>query len=79
MGEGQWIHRRDAALKHEMEFEFTRSDGADEWFCPICGRRILLNVPVHGMVVVDIGDQYVSHYGSMGGLRIGMVEIEKAG
>ena len=64
-------------MKHEMILIFTRSDGAQEWFCEICGRRILLNVPVHGMVVMDNGDQNVSHYGSTGGLRVTSIGIQQ--
>jgi len=61
--------------EHEMILEMTHASGIQGWYCPICGRRILLLVsPSVEMVVVEPGDQYVSHSGSTGGLRIGAVQ-----
>ncbi|HLE90602.1 MAG TPA: hypothetical protein VI753_05590 [Anaerolineales bacterium] len=42
--------------QHEMVLEKTHPSGAEEWYCPTCGRRILLRVPsTNGMVVVEPG------------------------
>jgi len=30
---------------HEMQFERLHSSGAQEWFCPACGRRLLMQWP----------------------------------
>ena len=70
-------HDKENSMKHEMVFEFTKSDGAEEWFCEICGRRILLNVPVYGMVVIDNGDKNAIHYGSTGGLRVVSIGVQQ--
>jgi hypothetical protein len=62
--------------QHEMVLEKTHASGAEEWFCPICARRFLLRVPpTNDMIVLEPGNRYVSHSGSVGGLRIGLVQI----
>ncbi len=62
--------------KHEMQLETTHPSGAEEWYCPTCGRRILLRLPpTNEMIIVERGDQYASHSGSTGGLRIGPVQV----
>ena len=62
--------------KHEMILEMTHASGMQGWYCPTCGRRILLLVPPNGeMVVVEPGDQYARHSGSTGGLRVGTVQV----
>jgi hypothetical protein len=64
--------------QHEMILEMTHASGMQGWRCPTCGRRILLFVPpANEMVVVEPGDQYVSHSGSTGGLRIGGVRVKE--
>ena len=63
---------------HEMVLEMTHSSGMQGWYCPTCGRRILLLVPPdQKMVIVEQGDQYASHSGSTGGLRIGAVQVKE--
>ena len=63
---------------HEMVLEMRHPSGMQGWYCPNCGRRILLFVPpANEMVVVEAGDQYVSHSGSTGGLRIGAVQVRE--
>jgi hypothetical protein len=62
--------------QHEMILEMTHSSGMQGWYCPTCGRRILLLVPPNSeMVIVEAGDQYASHSGSTGGLRIGAIQV----
>lgn len=61
---------------HEMVLEMTHPSGMQGWYCPTCGRRILLLVPPNNeVVIVEPGDQYASHSGSTGGLRIGAVQV----
>jgi hypothetical protein len=53
--------------KHEMIFEKRHLSGADEWFCPTCGRRMLISWdPKFRRTVLDAGDADVTH----GGFRI---------
>ncbi len=61
---------------HEMRLETTYPSGAEEWYCPTCGRRIMRRVPpTRAMIVVEPGDQSVIHSGSKGGLRISAVQV----
>lgn len=62
--------------QHEMQLEIRQPSGAEEWYCPTCGRRILLEVsPTYGMTIIEPGDTYARHSGSHGGLRIGPVQV----
>jgi len=62
--------------QHEMNLEATYPSGAEEWYCPTCGRRILLRLPPNNeMIIVEPGDQSASHSGSIGGLRIGPLQV----
>jgi DNA-directed RNA polymerase subunit RPC12/RpoP len=66
----------DQPQQHEMTLNKTYPSGAEEWYCPTCGRRILLRVPpTDGMTIIEPGDRHVSHSGSTGGLRIGAVQV----
>jgi hypothetical protein len=64
--------------QHEMVLEMTHASGMQGWYCPTCGRRILLIVPPNSdMVIVDPGDKYAGHSGSIGGLRVGTNRISE--
>jgi len=61
---------------HEMHLETTHPDGAEEWSCPTCGRRFLMQLsPVYKKVVLEAGDDYAGHVGSTGGIQMGHAEI----
>ena len=61
--------------QHEMQLEATHPSGAEEWSCPACGRRFLMQwPPAYNMIVLEAGDQYALHSGSKGGLRIGSLQ-----
>jgi hypothetical protein len=54
-----------------MRLERTYPSGAEEWFCPACGRRFLLNwSPAYKKIVLEAGDEYAMHSGGKGGLRM---------
>ena len=62
--------------QHEMVLEKTHFSGAEEWYCPTCGRRFLLGgSPVESMILIEPGDQYARHSGSTGGLHIGSPQV----
>jgi len=62
--------------QHEMVLEITHPSGAEGWYCPTCGRRILRRVPPsNSRVVVEPGDENAYHLGSKGGLRIASVQV----
>ena len=63
---------------HEMQLESTRPSGAEEWYCPTCGRRFLLNMPPeYRKIILDAGDESAIHSGSKGGLRMGSIRVGK--
>ena len=45
--------------------------GAEEWHCPQCGRRMLLRWPPNfEKIILERGDEAVTHVGGKGGLRM---------
>ena len=56
---------------HRMELVYSHPSGADEMYCPICGRRILIQWPPnYKKTVLENGDEYAIHSGGKGGLEI---------
>jgi hypothetical protein len=63
--------------QHEMILDKTHPSGADEWYCPICGRRLLMDYePKFKKTVLDAGDEFAIHSGGKGGLRVGSIEAK---
>lgn len=64
--------------QHAMLLEKTHPSGAEEWFCPECGRRFILHFQPEfeqlNVQVLEAGDEYANHSGSRGGLRISNTE-----
>ncbi|MGW7545991.1 hypothetical protein ACWGKQ_33520 [Streptomyces sp. NPDC054770] len=64
---------------HEMRLVNTLASGAEEWFCPSCRRRILMQWPPrYELVVLERGDETVTHAGGKGGLSIVRTEVPTA-
>lgn len=61
--------------RHEMILETTHASGAEEWFCPTCGRRMAITWHPWKKIVLDQGDMYAAHSASKGGLRIGPITV----
>ena len=62
--------------QHEMQLDKTHSSGAEEWYCPRCERRFLLCwPPAYQKVVLEAGDEYATHTGGKGGLRMAPPQI----
>jgi hypothetical protein len=61
--------------RHEMILENTHSSGAEEWFCPTCGRRMTITWEPWKKIVLEQGDIYAAHSGSKGGLRMGSIGV----
>lgn len=50
---------------HAMQFVRTHPSGEDEFYCPACGRRLLLSWPPnYRKVVLEAGDEYATHTGA---------------
>lgn len=64
--------------RHEMRLATTHSSDQEEWYCPTCGRRILMQWPPHyKKIVLEPGDTYAYHTGGKGDLRIGPPQIDR--
>ncbi|ROR44079.1 hypothetical protein EDD38_2744 [Kitasatospora cineracea] len=49
---------------HQMRLTGRLGSGADEWSCPLCGRRIALRrLPDPELIVLDPGDEEAVHIG----------------
>ena len=61
---------------HEMRLEKTHPSGVQEWFCPTCERRSLMQwQPKFNVINLEAGDERVSHTGSTGSLRMQPLQI----
>ncbi len=57
--------------RHEMVLEKSHEFGAEEWFCPVCGRRFLLQWPPnYQRIILEQGDNNAVHSGGKGGLNM---------
>lgn len=67
----------NAQPQHEMILEKTNSSGTEEWYCPTCGRKMLVNwEPKFKRIILVIGDDFAIHSGGKGGLRIGGMQAK---
>ncbi len=65
---------------HEMRLEKTHPSGAEEWGCPTCGRRFLIQwPPQYRKIVLESGDEYALHSASKGGLQMSPPQISQDG
>lgn len=56
--------------QHEMVLEKVDDTGAEEWFCPTCGRRFLMQwPPEYRKVILESGDINAIHMGSKNGVQ----------
>ena len=61
---------------HQMELEATYPTGVQEWFCPICTRRFIMQPPPNfRIIVLNAGNDQASHTGSTRGLIISPPEM----
>ena len=66
----------DDQEQHEMHLEVTYSTGVEEWCCPTCGRKILMQWPPHyKKVVLEPGNEHAIHAGGKGGLHMGSLQV----
>lgn len=57
--------------QHEMQLKTTHPSGAEEWYCPACGRRFLLQwPPEYKKIVLVEGDIDAAHIGGKGGVHV---------
>ncbi len=59
-----------------MMLDKTYPTGAEEWYCPTCGRRFVMQwPPKYKRIILNNGDGHAAHSGGTGGLKMGGVEI----
>ena len=52
---------------HEMVLDNIHPSGAEEWYCPTCGRRFLMQwPPAYNKVILEAGDETAIHSGGKG-------------
>lgn len=57
--------------RHEMILQGHDDSGAEEWFCPSCGRRMLMRwSPDFDTLLLEHGDTTAVHFGGKGALRL---------
>lgn len=62
--------------QHQMQLARIHPSGVQEWFCPSCTRRFIMQLqPGFNIVDLEVGDGFVSHTGSTGDIRIGLPQI----
>ena len=62
---------------HEMILEKTHDSGAEEWYCPSCGRRFLMQwPPEYKKVVLEQGDENAAHTGGKGDIKMGPPRVD---
>jgi hypothetical protein len=64
---------------HQMQKAGTRKSGVEEWWCPTCGRRLLLRWPPgYQKLVLEPGDEHASHAGATATVRLGPLDVMAA-
>ncbi len=57
---------------HLLEFKAVYASGAEEWYCRVCGRRLLIEwMPVYKVDVVEPGNERAVHAVSARSLHLG--------
>ncbi len=61
--------------QHKMVLVHESEDGSQEWFCPVCGRHLLISWPPnYKRTVIEPGDEDAIHSGGTGGVEMGPVD-----
>lgn len=63
--------------KHTMELLKTHPSGAEEWVCPTCNRRFLVQWPPnYRKIILEPGDEYAVHNGGKGDVAMGTPRVQ---
>ena len=66
-------------LSHEMVLDKTYPTGAEEWYCPTCGRRLIMQwPPKYKRIILNSGDEHAAHSGGKGGVKISNFQVTNA-
>lgn len=62
--------------QHTMELDKVYESGAEEWTCPVCGRRFIVQwPPAYKKIILEPGDEYAFHNGGKGSVFTGAPEV----
>ncbi len=62
--------------QHQMVVKNTFPSGAQEWYCPTCGRHFIIQWPPnYKRIILDEGDEQAAHAGGTDGLVMGPPDI----
>ena len=65
--------------RHEMVLETTHPTGVDEWYCPTCGRRMLITwEPQFKRTLLEVGQDGAIHSASKSGLQMESLQVSSA-
>ncbi len=68
----------DKLQQHQMTLEMTYPEGVEEWHCPTCGRRLLVQwEPIFKKIVVEPGNEEASHSGATSGATLEILHVEQ--
>lgn len=62
--------RSENGEQHQMELADKHENGTEEWFCPTCGRRFIMQWPPNfKRIILESGDEEAVHTGAKGGVH----------
>jgi hypothetical protein len=65
--------------RHEMVLKIVYPAGAEEWACPTCGRRFVIQwTPEFKRVVLEEGEEYTTHIVGDAGIQLQSAHSDEA-
>lgn len=69
----------DTDNQHQMVIVHQHEDGSQEWHCPTCGRRFIMQWPPnYHRTILEPGDETAVHTGGMKPVEMKQVEPESS-
>jgi hypothetical protein len=68
----------ESQQQHTMELAKQYSSVAEEWYCPSCGRRLILQWPPnYKRIILDPGNENVNHNGGPSSFQVDVSIIQQ--
>lgn len=72
------MENSDRYEQHEMVVKQSYPSGAQEFYCPTCGRRFILQwPPAYQRIILDEGDENAIHSSGSGGLTMQVSSVRQ--